>query len=222
MPKYARRTTRGARRYAPYRRRKASGLVRTMRSVAKRVVYRQREAKLQCQSTTTTALTTTWQLIETLNNTVAQGDGPSDRDGLKIRVSGIRLKIQLALASDRAQAMRLLIIRKKEDFVAATDLPGTTVRPMIGCVTPAMKRKYQVLCDQIVNPAVRVDDSGTLFRHVYLDKYLKINAPLSYSGSAATDLDVGRIYVYACTDNLAGGTDHIDYASESVMYFKDM
>lgn len=186
-------------------------------------MYRTREAKSKCQSKTSTPLTTSWQLLETLNNTVAQGDGPSDRDGLAIRVSGIHLKLRLAASVDRPQAMRLFVIKKKEDFTTADDLPSAVVSPLLACVEPHMKTKYTVLVDKIINFTPYTDDSGTsLLRNMYKSFWLKQNSKLTYNGSLGTDLDVGRIYVYAVCDALGGGTDNIDYVSESIMYYKDM
>lgn len=223
MPKYTKnyRSSRSSRRKAPYRSR--SRFTKSVSAIAKRVVYRNREAKAKCSTVTSTPLTTSWQLVQTLNNTVAEGDGADDRDGLSIRVSGIQLKLRLAASVDRPQACRLFVIKKKEDFTSADDLPSATVSPLLACVEPHMKTKYTVLIDKIINIEPMRDDSGTsLLRNVYRNFWIRQNSKLTYSGPLATDLDVGRIYVYAVCDALGGGTDSMDYVSESIMHFKDM
>lgn len=218
------RSGRAARRKTPYKRR---NFARTVARIAKKVVYRNREPKQVCTALTSTALTENWSAYGTGTplNGVAQGDGTGQRDGNQIYSRGLYMKMQLSLAADRPQAVRLMLVEKKEDFVSAspyTDMPGTNVRPMIGCVTPEMKAKYRVLWDTVINPAPRLDDGTTLFRHVYVNKFFKLNKKLTFHGSGTGDLEDGRLILFAVTDNLSGGTDHIDLAYEAIHYFKEL
>lgn len=205
--------------------RRATGLDKRIARIAKRTVYRNRESKWVCVSPASDALTESWQILDssTAINGLVQGDSSGQRDGDVVMSRGIQLKVQLAAAIDRPQSVRLFVIEKKDDFVIATDLPGTTVRPMIGCVTPAMKVKYRVLMDKVITITPAVDDSGTsLFRNVYKNFFFKVNKRLHFTGPSYGDFDVGKIYVCAVTDNLAGGTDHIDVTFEATHYFKDI
>lgn len=192
-----------------------------LRSYIRKVVRQAAEPKAACGSKASTALSASWQLIDTLNDIVPEGTGPDERVGLGVDIRGYKLKLQLALASDRPQAVRLLVLRKKQDFTNANDLPGTTVAPMLGCVQPHMRQMYTVLHDEIVNPAVRPDDTPSLFANIYKELWIPGGGKFRYDGSAATDLDVGKVYLYAVTDNVAGGTDFIDLTADWIMYYRD-
>lgn len=193
-----------------------------LREYIRKVVRFAGEPKVACGTKSSTTLSASWAVLDTLNDIVAEGTGPNDRVGLKVNISGYKLKMAVSLAADRPQGMRLLVLRKKADFVNPGDLPGTTVNPMIGCITPEMRTKYDVLVDEIVNPPVLPDDTPSLFRVVYKEWWIPGGGDFRYDGPLGTDLDIGRVYIYAVTDNVAGGTDFIDLSFDWAMYYRDL
>ena len=187
-----------------------------------RMLNNSKELKWLCTEYASAAVASTWTTLATRINNIDQGDTAADRDGNVIEQLGFRLKFQIGTASDRPQAVRILVLEEKKTY-STSDLPGVTGgRRMIGCVTPDMTANYVVLMDQVYNLEPMVDDGSSLFRHVYKDIYFKRNKRLHYEGNLGSTLASGKVSVYAVSDNLAGGTDDVDIALESLCYFKEV
>lgn len=199
---------------------------RRIAAIARSAVRSASETKAACAAIATTALTGgAWaQPGSNVLNAVAEGDGADERDGLEIWQDKLELRVQLGTAADRPQSVRLFLVEKKSTFVSSspfTDLPGTNVRPMIGCVTPSMLSHYRVLWDEVITCVPRLDDGSSLFRHVYVKKTIKLNRKVRFEGSGATDLEKGKIMLFAATDNLSGGTDVVDLSADCQLTYKE-
>lgn len=199
---------------------------RAIARVAKEVVYRERETKTKCRTATgTLTLAATWKDVNSLvmSNVgftgVATGDDVGSRDGDIIQAMGVNVRLACTTASDRPQAVRLVVLEQLADYTSA-DLPAT----FIGCFPPGKKDKlYRVRYDRIWNPAPRLDDASSLGRGFFPKIYVKLNKRLKFDGAGSGDLDVGKLTLWAITDNLAGGTDFVDITDvESTFTFKDV
>lgn len=197
----------------------AKARLSAMRQVAADVVMGSKETKFAVKTIVSTPLSGTVTQLTSIANGIAQGDTHSARDGDKIQQLGMGLRLQVGTAADRPQSMRLLVVEQKDGAIGSGDLPSS----MVGSITPAMKRKYNVLHDHVYELRPYRADGGTpdLFRHEYLIKYFKRNRVLNFHGAGVTDLDNGTIAIWAIRDNLAGGTDVIDVEGETLTYFKE-
>lgn len=194
----------------------------------KNIINSQKENKSECQGVASTAIAATWTALPVPTdlhlNGITEGTAENQRIGLDVLSRGIQIKLQVACASDRPQSIRFFLVQKKQSFSTSTELPGQTGSvEMIGCVTPKLKVLYNVLWDRTYSIQPFVDDSGTsLFRHFYINKFIKINKRLHFDGNTSADLDKGRVLLYAVTDNLAGGVDDVDVALQCVHHYKDI
>lgn len=201
----------------------AKARLSAMRTVAREVVKSSKETKFVLKSIASTTLNSQVVQLSSNINGIAEGDGQSQRDGVKVKQLGIGVRWQVAAAADRPQSIRYLVLEEKDGTIGSADLPTN----MLEYITPAMKKKYNVLYDHIHEIDVQAHDTDAdgadLFtRHVYNVKYFRRERTLHFSGAAATDLQNGRVQLWVIRDAIAGGTDHSDVAAECITYYKEM
>lgn len=188
-----------------------------IKALAKKVVYQQRETKWVCKSITSTPLTSTITNLAGVLNDIDAGDGESNRDGLKCKQLGLKMRMGLNAASDRPQSVRILVLERRDDFTSS-DIPQS----MTACVTPKMRTHFNVVLDTIRTITPSVDDSSSLFRAVYLTKYIRRAKTLSFPDGVGSNLEDNALSLWIIRDNLAGGTDVVDVYGDFVCYFKEM
>lgn len=191
-----------------------------------------KELKWLCTEVSSTATSGDWVALLDRVQDIDQGDTAADRDGNMIQQLGIRMRVQIACAGDRPESVRLIALEKKKNYSTTTDLPGqggAGVREMVGCFTPDMLANYNVLLDKTYtivphqyNRSTAPVDGNTQFRHIYDDLYFKRRRKLQYEGSLGTSLELGKISLYAVSDNLGTGTDYPDVAIDVLTYFKEI
>lgn len=152
---------------------------------------------------------------------IAQGDGPTNRDGLQCKGLYANVRMSLTSPTDRVSYVRIMIIRWKDTADSAPD-DANMPADHLSCVSAVQRNKYAVLYDKVfaLNPRTTgtAEDSSVMFRKIHVkDKTLK-----KYVTAAAELAHSGQLFFCALQgSNYSGGTDDPEVHAETEFVFVD-
>ena len=153
-------------------------------------------------------------------NNMAAGDTIITRDGNKILMRGVQLRIQMSLESAAInQQVRMLVIHDATPTAATIALSGILLATdMLGYMDTTVKSRFTILWDkvQVLNAT-----DATALQKAFIKKYIKIPSHLQPSvygiGTAQVPISGGLTFYYV-GDTATGVTD-LNFAVNSRLTF---
>lgn len=152
----------------------------------------------------------------TLLSGLAQGDGPSDRDGNSVRLQGLsyRQRSEVHATTPESYTQRLLIVQSSfgENTVPTLSDVIDGGSSVLDYRNIEQSRGYKVLVDKtsvinFANPDLR-----------YFEGHIDLNNHLKFDGTAGTDHTYGAIWLWIVDD---GPTNHGETAFQSRLRYTD-
>lgn len=189
--------------------------------LSRRAVALTHETRYLLSDAAATSLSTTPSF--TVLNLMQQGDTAGTRDGNKIYLQSVDLRVQLIVA-DTTNLVRMLLVYDRQSNASnpsavgianILDVPAAASQALGPQLIPT-KRRYNILLDRIFT--LDLVDKYTWMIH----KHIKINKYTEYNGNAGTVADIitGGLYLIFISDSTAVSHPTMQFTAK--LFFKDI
>ncbi len=152
---------------------------------------------------------------------IAQGDGLSTRDGLKVSPFFLKVKLLwagVALGVNDAYRTIIFIDQRQQDSVIpgiADVLQGTAPFGVLAMYNSLFRGRFKILFDHVWTGAT----DPSIYQNFYAAVSIKLTKNLLFSGSAATTVNKNGIYMFSVS-NLTANLPSMSYTSR--LFYNDL
>lgn len=170
---------------------------------------------------------------------IAAGTGVSQRVGDAIRSVWYDINLAVTMSSvfnatNENPSFRFYIAQDMQQVgdaaPAGADLVDQPSNPKVQLlnILVTMQKRFKVLYDskpQVMFPGTGItfENSSTVYpAKIQFNFHRKLNSPIRFNGTAATDIQKGGLYLFFYTDVQVGGADSLDFTGTSRLAYTDV
>jgi len=187
-----------------------------MNTIAKKAIMRASETKIFCRDHSTGFTFSTIPINKSLAS-VDAGDGSSQREGIEIQPTYLKIRFYLT-AGDNYNACRVMLIQKRGDQALSATIHNHGV---LSCLGTDFTQHFNIIVDKVL--MVKKDAGGASNSNFYEWKIPRSKFKKLYwtkSDPIGSDATKGALYLRFVSDSAASPNPKIYFDSQ--LFYKDL